>query len=324
MRIDAVVHSPGCLAQDLRLESLELDPPGPGEVCIRVAYAGVNRPDILQRQGTYPPPNDASPRLGLEVSGEVIALGSGVPADALGQRVCALTPGGGYASAVNTPWGHCMPIPHGLSMAEAAALPEALLTLWCHGVQRGRLSPSDRCLVMGGASGLGHWLLQLLVAWGNPVRDATAQAEEKRAFCRSLGATAVLPHSGPWERGRYDFIWDIAGGAGLEDRLMALAPEGRLVLVGLMDGAQSTLPLPRLLSHRLTVLGATLRGLPSVDKAEACKALVAEVWPLLTERRVVAHLHTTLPLHAAGDAHGLLDRGEQLGKVLLCAAAAPE
>lgn len=323
MRIEAIVHTPGCAPEDLRLEAMDLPPPAAGEVSIAVAYAGVNRPDLLQREGLYPPPSDACPRLGLEVSGTVVALGEGVPTDALGQQVCALTPGGGYATAVNAPWAHCMRIPQGLSMAEAACLPEALLTIWCHGVQRGGLSPTDRCLVVGGASGLGHWLLQLLRAWGNPVRDATASTPDKQAFCIALGATAALPHGGPFNKGHYDFVWDVAGGDATAERLLALAPEGRLVLVGLMAGAQTQLPLGRVLSHRLQILGATLRALPNSTKADACRALEAEVWPLLTSGAMAVHLHSEWPLAQAGQAHRQISLAAHMGKTVLRVSEGP-
>lgn len=298
---------------------------GPGEILIRVAAAGVNRPDCLQRRGIYPAPPGASDLPGLEVAGHVAALGAGVTGWQPGERICALLAGGGYAEFCAAPAVQCLPVPAGLSLTAAAAVPETFFTVWTNVFERGALSAGETLLVHGGASGIGTTAIQLGRAFGAEVL-ATAGSATKAALCRQLGAaraidyrsedfaSAVREHTGG--RG-VDVILDIVGGSYLEANIAALAPGGRLVVIGLLGGARGQLDLGRLLTRQLTVTASTLRPRSPAEKGRIASALRERVWPLLATGRVAPVIQATLPLAEAATAHRILESNEAMGKLVL-------
>ncbi|MYN68296.1 MAG: NAD(P)H-quinone oxidoreductase [Acidobacteria bacterium] len=299
--------------------------PGPGEVSIRVAAAGVNRADTMQRKGNYPPPPGASDVLGLEVSGTVAAVGQGVADLAVGDQVCALLTGGGYAEYCLAPAPQCLPIPAGVSLIEAAALPEAYATVWTNVIDRGRLEAGESLLVHGGSSGIGTVAIQLARLFGARV-FATAGTPAKCAACVELGAERAIDYRaedfaavlGEATGGRgVDLILDMVGGAYLERNLASLAIEGRLVIIALMEGAQAELDLARLMSRRLTVTGATLRARSIAQKAEIMTALRARVWPRFASDELRPIVHATYPLADAAEAHRVMESSVHTGKLLL-------
>lgn len=299
--------------------------PGPGEVLIRAAAAGVNRADTMQRKGNYPPPPGASDVLGLEVSGTVAAVGQGVSDPAVGDQVCALLTGGGYAEYCLAPAPQCLPIPAGVSLMDAAALPEAYATVWTNVIDRGRLEAGESLLVHGGSSGIGTVAIQLARLFGARV-FATAGTPAKCAACVELGAEraidyraedfAAVLHEATGGRG-VDLILDMVGGAYLQRNLASLAIEGRLVIIALMEGAQAELDLARLMSRRLTVTGATLRARSIAQKAEIMTALRARVWPRFASDELRPIVHATYPLAAAAEAHRVMESSVHTGKLLL-------
>ena len=298
--------------------------PRAGEVLIEVHAAGVNRPDLLQRAGQYPPPEGASPVLGLEVAGVVAARGEGA-GPAVGDRVCALAPGGGYAEFCVVPGAHCLPVPAGWSLPEAAGIPETFFTVWANLFQLGRLQPGERVLVHGGTSGIGTAAIQLGTAFGAAV-FATAGSPEKCAACLSLGAQAAINYRAvafPDEVARLtggrgvDVVLDIVGGPYTPQNLRCLAAGGRLVQVGVQQGAEVTLSLMRIMLKRLTVTGSTMRGRSVEDKARIAAELRARVWPLLEAKRVRVLVDRVFPLAEARQAHEYLERGQHVGKVIL-------
>jgi putative PIG3 family NAD(P)H quinone oxidoreductase len=305
----------------------EAPPPQPrsGEVLIEVAAAGVNRPDLVQRAGRYPPPPGASPILGLEVAGTIAALGAAVDTVRPGDAVCALTPGGGYAEFVVAPALHCLPVPKGLSLIEAAALPETAFTVWTNVFDRARLVAGEHFLVHGGTSGIGTIAIQLAAARGARV-IATAGTDARCAVCRELGAAVAINHRSEdfvdaalrATDGRgVDVILDMVGGEYVARNLRALAIEGRLVQIAFMTGAKVSLDLTTVMTRRLTLTGSTLRPRSIADKAAIAAALRREVWPLIDQRRVRPILHATFPLEQVRDAHLALERGDHVGKIVL-------
>ena len=293
-----------------------------GEVLIRVAAAGVNRPDLMQRTGSYPPPPGASDIPGLEVAGEVVALGPGVEGLSLGARVCALVSGGGYAQYCAAPAPQCLPIPEGLSEAEGAALPETFFTVWTNVFDRGALAPGERFLVHGGSSGIGTTAIQLARALGSTVY-ATAGSEEKCAACRSLGASAAFNYreqdfvAGLREAtagAGVDVILDMVGGDYLSRNLKCLAPGGRLVQIAVQKGEINLAPL---MMKRLTLTGSTLRPRSVAEKAGIAAALEKRVWPLISAGGVRPVMHATFPLEAAAEAHRLMESSTHIGKIVL-------
>lgn len=299
--------------------------PGPGEVLIRAAAAGVNRADTMQRKGNYPPPPGASDVLGLEVSGTVAAAGQGVSDLAVGDQVCALLTGGGYAEYCLAPAPQCLPIPAGVSLVDAAALPEAYATVWTNVIDRGRLEAGESLLVHGGSSGIGTVAIQLARLFGARV-FATAGTPAKCAACVELGAERAIDYRaedfaavlGEATGGRgVDLILDMVGGAYLERNLASLAIEGRLVIIALMEGAQAELDLARLMSRRLTVTGATLRARSIAQKAEIMTALRARVWPRFASDELRPIVHATYSLAEAAEAHRVMESSVHTGKLLL-------
>ncbi|MCC7216495.1 MAG: NAD(P)H-quinone oxidoreductase [Burkholderiales bacterium] len=297
----------------------------PGEVLIEVAYAGVNRPDCLQRSGAYPPPPDASPIVGLEVAGRIAALGDGVTEWKVGDDVCALTPGGGYAEYCTAPAGFCLPPPPGLSLAEAACVPENYFTVWYNLFDRIRFAAGEAVLIHGGTSGIGLTAIQLCKAFGAVV-FATAGTPEKVAFCRTMGADHALDYKAQdwsaevWritgKRG-VDVVLDMVGGSYVERNLRCLAPEGRLVQIAFLEGSRVEVDLRHVMMKRLTVTGSTLRASPQARKVALAQALRAQVWPLFAAGRLKVVIQRTFPLAEAVAAHALMESGALIGKVVL-------
>ncbi len=308
--------------------------PGPDEVLIEVAYAGVNRPDCLQRSGAYPPPSDASPIVGLEVSGRIAALGADVRGWQIGDTVCALTPGGGYAEYCTTPAGFCLPLPPGVPLSDAAALPETFFTVWYNLFERAHLGSGETLLVHGGTSGIGLTAIQLAKAFGVTV-IATAGSAEKVAFCQTMGADLAIDYRTQdfvaevaeftGKRG-VDVVLDMVGGDYVERNLKCLALEGRLVQIAFLQKSRVELDLRRVMLRRLTITGSTLRASPKPRKIALAKALRERVWPLFGEGRFKVVVNHRFPLAQAAQAHALMEGGTLIGKIVLTVrpdAAAP-
>jgi putative PIG3 family NAD(P)H quinone oxidoreductase len=309
----------------LRPVERPLSHPGPGEVLIRVFAAGVNRPDVLQRRGMYPPPPGASDIPGLEVAGEIETTGDGVTEWRGGDRVCALVSGGGYAEYCVAPAPQCLPIPKGMDPVAAAALPETFFTVWTNVFDRGRLQAGETALFHGGASGIGTTAIQLAAARGARV-FATAGSDDKCRACEDLGAERCINyHTEDFVEvvntitdGRgVDLILDIIGGDYAPRNLAALAQDGRLVQIGLMGGTTATVDLNRIMRRRLTITGSTLRPRSVEEKGDIATALLDQVWPLLDEGRVRPVVYRTFPLREAAEAHRLMESGEHIGKIVL-------
>jgi NADPH2:quinone reductase len=309
--------------------------PGPGEVLIDVVAAGVNRPDLMQREGKYPPPKGTTDIPGLEVSGRIAALG---PADgttepqsasghrwAVGDEVCALVAGGGYASRCVAPGLQCLPLPTDVTRADAAAIPETFFTVWTNVFDRGRLAAGDWLLVHGGASGIGTTAVQLATARGARV-IATAGSDDKCRAVEALGAVKAINYRRDdfvaevnrltISRG-VDVVLDIVGGDYLARNLECLARDGRLVQIGLMRGASAEIPLRQILLKRLTITGSTLRIRTPGEKGAIAIVLEREVWPLLGAGRVRPVIHARFPLAEAAAAHAMLEGGDVVGKIVL-------
>jgi len=306
----------------LTLADRPLPEPGHGEVRLRLAYAGVNRPDALQRAGSYAPPPGASDLPGLEGAGTVDALGPGVTGLALGEEVCALLPGGGYAEYALAPAAHCLPVPSGMALREAAALPETFFTVWSNVFLRGHLTGGERFLVHGGASGIGTTAIQLAHALGARVW-ATAGSPERARACESLGAERGIDrHAEDFvailqEAGGADVILDMVGGPYLPRNIEALAPDGRLVQIAFLQGPKAELDLNAVMRKRLTVTGSTLRPQTVAQKARIADSLRRDVWPLLAQGRVRPVMDREFPLEEAAQAHARLESNEVLGKIVL-------
>ncbi len=299
--------------------------PAPGEVLIRVAAAGVNRPDCLQRQGSYPPPPGASDLPGLEVAGAVVALGEGVTAWKVGDGVCALLTGGGYAEYCVAPAPQCLPIPAGLTVQQAAALPETFFTVWSNVFDRARLQPGESLLVHGGASGIGTTAIQLAKALGSRV-FATVGGSEKVQPCLDLGAERVINYREEdfvqvikevTNNQGVDVILDMVGGDYVQRNLSALAVEGRLVFIAFLRGAKVELNLAPVMMKRLTITGSTLRARPVAHKAPIAQALRETVWPLLASGAIRPLIDRVFPLTEAAAAHALMESNRHVGKLLL-------
>ncbi|MGX9854151.1 NAD(P)H-quinone oxidoreductase [Limimaricola variabilis] len=296
--------------------------PKHGEVVIDVAYAGVNRPDALQRAGLYAPPPEASDLPGLEVAGHVAAVGPGVTEWAVGDAVCALTPGGGYAEAVATPARHCLPVPRGMDLKEAACLPETFFTVWSNVFMRGGLEGGERFLVHGGSSGIGTTAIQLARHFGARV-FATAGSAEKCAACQRLGAERAINYRETdfvdvlRAEGGADLILDMVGGDYVARNLKALADDGRLVQIAFLQGPKMELNLAPLMMRRLTLTGSTLRPQSIAAKAAIADELRAHVWPLLDAGRIGPVMDSTYPLAEAAAAHARMESSAHIGKIVL-------
>jgi len=297
---------------------------GLGEVLVRVHGAGVNRPDILQRVGRYAPPPGISDIPGLEISGMVTAVGSEVTRWREGDVVCALVAGGGYAEHCVVPALQCLPVPDGMALIAAAAVPETFFTVWTNLFQRGRLSKGESVLIHGGSSGIGTTAIQLARAFGASVY-ATAGSDQKCAACERLGATAINYRSDDFVRvireatsGRgVDVVLDIVGGDYLQKNIDSLAMHGRLLQIGLLGSARADINLSPVMQKRLTITGSTLRTRSVEEKGSIARELEAHVWPLLAARQVAPVIDRVLPLSDAAEAHRLLEAGDVVGKVVL-------
>ena len=303
--------------------------PGEGEVLIAVGAAGVNRPDVMQRMGLYPPPPGASDIPGLEIAGAVVALGPGVDRLRTGDDVCALVTGGGYAEYCVAAEVLCLPIPQGLDVAQAGALPETFYTVWTNMFDRGRLASGEQCLVHGGSSGIGTTAVQLAAAFGAKAY-ATAGSDEKCRFCEQLGATAAINYREADFVARIeeltggsgvDLILDMIGGDYLPRNLKCLATEGRLVQIALQHGPKVEMNLLPIMLNRLTVTGSTLRPRTVEQKAEIAASLRERVWPLLEAGTVRPIIHETFELERADAAHRLMESSQHIGKIMLSVGA---
>ena len=302
---------------------------GPDEILIRVAAAGVNRPDVSQRQGRYPPPPGASDIPGLEVAGTVEALGAGVTSWRTGDQVCALVSGGGYAEYCAAPVPQCLPIPRGVDLVHAAAVPETAFTVWTNVFERGRLQRGEAILIHGGSSGIGTTAIQLARAFGARV-FATAGSTAKCAACEALGAERAINYrdadfsvaARELTGGRgVDVILDIVGGEYLQRNIDALAMDGRLVHIGQLGGAKAQINLGPILRNRLTITGSTLRPRSVAEKGAIATAVRQHVWPLLESGAVEVIVHATFPLRDAAQAHRVMESSAHIGKLVLVTAA---
>ncbi len=295
------------------------------EVLIRVAAAGVNRPDCFQRAGAYPPPPGASDLPGLEVAGTVVACAESVRQWRPGDRVCALTPGGGYAQYCSTPAGHCLPLPRGWTPIEAASLPETTFTVWINVFERGRLAPGETLLVQGGSSGIGVTAIQTVRALGHRV-FATAGSAEKCASCEALGAERAINYrtedfvevikqltSGKG----VDVILDMVAGGYVPRELKCLANDGRLSIIALLGGRKAEVDFNQILTRRLTITGSTLRSRTDEFKSAIAAELRQKVWPLIEAKKIRPVIFKVFPLAEAAAAHALMESGSHIGKIVL-------
>ncbi|HEU0229660.1 MAG TPA: NAD(P)H-quinone oxidoreductase [Burkholderiaceae bacterium] len=299
--------------------------PGPGEVLIRVSAAGINRPDVFQRQGRYAPPPGASDLPGLEVAGRIVSGDVGDTGLAVGDRVCALVAGGGYAEYCVAPAAQCLPVPQGLTDVEAAGLPETYFTVWSNVFDRGRLSPGESLLVHGGASGIGTTAIQLASALGHTVY-ATAGSDDRARAVEKLGAALCINYrthdyveeirratAGKW----VDVVLDMVAGDYINRNIQCLADDGRIVIIALLGGAKATIDCGQILRRRLTITGSTLRPRPVAFKGAIAQSLRRHAWPLLEAGKIRPVIHSEFPLAQARDAHALMDAGDQIGKIIL-------
>jgi len=304
-----------------------LPEPGPGEVLIRVAAAGVNRPDVLQREGNYNPPPGASELPGLEVAGAVAAVGGDVTEWRVGDTVCALLAGGGYAEYCVAPVPQCLPIPAGLDPIQAAALPETFFTVWTNVFERGALSDGEAFLVHGGSSGIGTTAIQLAHAFGARV-FATAGNAEKCKACEDLGAERAINYrdedfveivKGLTDDKGADLILDMVGGDYIQRNINALAVDGRLVQIAFLRGRRVEVDFFPVMAKRLTITGSTLRPRSVEQKGAIARQLHAKVWPLLESGRIKPVVHATFPMAEAARAHALMESSDHIGKIVLTA-----
>jgi NADPH2:quinone reductase len=299
--------------------------PGPGQVLIKVAAAGINRPDLMQRAGKYPAPPGASDLPGLEVAGEIVAGDAALGGFAIGDKVCALTPGGGYAEYCVTHARHCLPIPEGLSMEDAASLPETFFTVWINVFDRSHLAPGESLLVHGGASGIGTTAIQLARAFDHVVY-ATVGSDERVAAVEKLGATRGINYRTQdfaqevrqLTNGRgVDVILDMVAGSYIPRDIECLADDGRIAIIALQGGTKAEVDLTQLLKRRISISGSALRPRSDAYKGQIAAELRERVWPLFAEGRLRPQLHASFPLGQAGDAHRMMESGAHIGKIVL-------
>lgn len=305
--------------------SRPLPAPKPGELLVKVAAAGVNRPDVLQRMGLYPVPADASDLPGLEIAGEVVACGSEARMWKVGQSVCALAHGGGYAEYCTVPEVQALPVPRGLSMVEAASLPETFFTVWSNVYDRGRLKPGETLLVQGGSSGIGVTAIQMAKAMGNRVL-ATAGSDEKCAACVRLGADKAINYrtqdfqaevlAATGGKG-VNVVLDMVGGDYVPKELKCLADEGRLVFIAFLRGPKTELDISEVMRRRLVLTGSTLRPRPIEFKGAVARSLREYVWPLIEAGKIKPVVFKTFPLAQAAEAHRLMESSQHIGKLVL-------
>ena len=307
-------------AGPIRIETRAVPAPPPGFVLIRVGWAGVNRPDLVQRAGLYPPPPGASDVMGLEVSGTIAAVGEGVSRWKGGEAVCALVSGGGYAEYCLAHEGAVLPVPAGLSLKQAALLPETVFTVWTNVFERAALAPGETFLVHGGTSGIGTTAIQMAKAHGARV-FATAGSADKVAACRDLGADVAVNYREAdfaevlGKEGGCDVILDMVGGAYVQKNLDLLKMDGRLVQIAFLQGPKVELNLMKLMLKRLTLTGSTLRARPDAEKARIAAAVEATVWPWIADGRVTPVIDRIYPLAEADAAQARMDGGDHIGKI---------
>ena len=296
--------------------------PKRNEVLIKISYAGINRPDVLQRSGSYLPPPGASDLPGLEASGIIFAIGENVTQWGVGDEVCALLPGGGYAEYAVTQASHCLPVPNGMSLEQAAALPETLFTVWSNVFQRGGLKPNEKFLVHGGSSGIGTTAIQLANLFGSEVY-ATAGSEAKCLACEELGAKRAINYNKEdfleviKSIGGVHLILDMVGGAYIEKNIKALVDDGRLVQIAFLKGAKVELNFAQIMTRRLTVTGSTLRPQSDLSKSQIASELLEKIWPLLSTGRINPVINSVFDLNDVSSAHLLMESSKHIGKILL-------
>ena len=306
----------------LRPVVMSIPKPNRNEVLIKIAFAGVNRPDVLQRAGSYMPPPGASDLPGLEASGTIFAIGQNVTNWAIGDEVCALLPGGGYAEYAVTQASHCLPVPKGMGLEQAAALPETFFTVWSNVFQRGKLKPHEKFLVHGGSSGIGTTAIQLANVFGSEVY-ATAGTEAKCLVCEELGAKRAINYKkedflGVMKSlGGVNLILDMVGGVYIEKNIKALVDDGRLVQIAFLQGAKAELNFAQIMTRRLTITGSTLRPQSDLSKAQIASELFRNVWPLLSNGRLKPVINSVFELEDVTSAHLLMESSQHIGKILL-------
>ncbi len=320
-----IVHGADGLTESMQLAQAPRPVPGVGEILIEVHHAGVNRPDLMQRSGLYPPPPGASAVLGLEVAGTVAELGEGVTQWRAGDRVCALVPGGGYAQFCVAPATHALPVPTGFDTAQAAALPETWFTVWANLVGLARIRQGERLLVHGGSSGIGLTAIQLAQLCGVECL-VTVGSEEKAQFCREFGATQAINYreSDFLQEVRtlttgegVDVVLDMVGAAYFQKNLSALRRDGRLVMIAFLEGAKGAVDLMPIMLKRLVVTGSTMRPRSIAEKTAIRDELLERVWPQMAAGRLRPHIHAVFPLSEAGAAHRLMQSSRHIGKIIL-------
>lgn len=316
---------PGGGPEVINIQTCAVPTPAPGEVLVKVAYAGVNRPDCSQRSGRYPPPPGASPIMGLEISGEVVALGAGVSRWKLGDRLCALANGGGYAEYCCVPEGQALPIPQGFDMLQAAALPENFFTVWTNVFERGRLQKGERFLVHGGSSGIGLTAIQLAHAWGAEV-FCTVGSDDKAQACRSAGADHAINYKTQdfvevvqeiTAKQGLNLILDMVGGPYIQRNLRMLGMDGRLVQIAFLQPSKAEVDWVSLMTKRLTYTGSTLRPRTAADKAAIAASLLQQVWPLLASGQVKPYIYKVFDFTEAAQAHALMESSQHIGKIMM-------
>ncbi len=318
------ITTPGA-AENMQIMSGPLPTFGENDLLIKVEFAGVNRPDVAQRSGSYAPPPGASPIMGLEVSGTIVATGNAVTNWKIGDAVCALTPGGGYAQYCAAPAAHCLPVPKGLSMLEAAGVPENFFTVWVNTFDTCKLKAGESLLVHGGSSGIGLTAIQLAKAFGATV-FTTVGNDEKAAFCKSIGADHVFNYkTQEWaneifaitQKKGVNVILDMVGGSYIEKNLRLLALEGRYCFIAFLDGGKAEIDFRPLMVKRQTITGSTLRARPDAQKAAIAVSLKEKVWPLLEAKKVKPVIFKTFALAEIVEAHKLMESSAHIGKIML-------
>nr|WP_313658162.1 NAD(P)H-quinone oxidoreductase [Achromobacter ruhlandii] len=325
LRCTFIDHGTGGAPDCLRLAEREMAAPAGRQVLIEVAYAGVNRPDVLQRSGSYPPPPGASPYLGLEVAGTIVAVGPDATRWQVGDRVCALTPGGGYAQYCLADERHCLPVPRGLDLLSAAAIPENYFTVWTNVFERARLAAGEKFLVHGGSSGIGLTAIQLARAFGAEVWTTVGNQEKAEACLKAGAQHALIYRDTDFEADirqatggqGVDVILDMVGGAYINKNLRLLAVNGRLVQIAFLEGSKVEIDALPIMTKRLSFTGSTLRPRSDEDKGAIAQALADKVLPLMEQGRCLPLIHQVFPLEEAAQAHALMESSRHIGKIML-------
>lgn len=325
LRCTFIDHGTGGAPDCLRLAERDMAAPTGRQVLIEVAYAGVNRPDVLQRSGSYPPPPGASPYLGLEVAGTVIAVGPDATQWRVGDQVCALTPGGGYAQYCLADERHCLPVPRGLDLLSAAAIPENYFTVWTNVFERARLAAGEKFLVHGGSSGIGLTAIQLARAFGAEVWTTVGNREKAEACLKAGAHHALIYRDTDFETeirqatgGQgVDVILDMVGGAYINKNIRLLAVNGRLVQIAFLEGSKAEIDALPIMTKRLSFTGSTLRPRSDEDKGAIARALADKVLPLMEQGSCRPLIHAVFPLEQAAQAHALMESSKHIGKIML-------